>query len=78
MYTALCAHAINDCAFTNISLDQCVNAGMPACCADQCAAKAITPNATVNQCVLALEVEDCNYVAQNLTPPECAGIPAIP
>jgi len=75
VYSALCAHAINDCAVA-ATLADCVANGKAACCVDRCGNAAITPDVTVNVCANALAVESCNDVATNAKPTSCNGVPA--
>lgn len=78
--TELCEQAASRCgiglAYTQ---DECVSAEMPSCCTGSaCSALSLSPQSAVDACKQALDAEDCNTVANDVTPDACAGVPQMP
>lgn len=74
----ICKYSISACANT-ASFSACIADQMPMCCSGTaCNAISESSAATVAACTSAIDVEDCNLVAQAMYPPECQGVPQMP
>jgi hypothetical protein len=78
--TELCLQASSRCGIgLGVTLDQCIGANLPVCCTGTaCNATALSSRSEVTACQQALDVEDCNSMANNVTPGPCVGVPRKP
>jgi len=78
--TELCEQAASRCGVgLAYTLDQCVNANVLTCCTGSaCNATSLSSTSVVDACKLALDAQDCNSVANNVTPGACIGVPQKP
>ncbi|HXN30361.1 MAG TPA: hypothetical protein VN894_00810 [Polyangiaceae bacterium] len=78
--TELCEQAASRCgiglAFT---LDQCVSSNVLTCCTGSaCGATSPSPQSAVDTCKQAIDLEDCNSMANSVIPDACSGVPQKP
>jgi hypothetical protein len=75
--TELCQQGGSRCGLgLGFTLTECVNDNVLLCCtASQCSAKSQSPASAVDACKQAIDAEDCNSMANNVTPDLCVGVP---
>jgi hypothetical protein len=78
--TELCEQAASRCAIgLAYTLDQCVNANVLTCCTGTaCNAKSQTSTSAIDACKAAYDGQDCNAMANNVTPDACVGVSQKP
>jgi hypothetical protein len=78
--TELCQQGVGRCGIgLAYTLDECVSANMPTCCAGTtCSEQSLSPEAAVDACKQAIDAEDCNSMANSVTPDACSGVPQKP
>jgi hypothetical protein len=78
IYTELCTQGINRCGFVT-TLGECLQGDLPNCCTGSiCSELSKSPASAVDACKSALDAEDCNGIANGVSPPACQGVPQKP
>ena len=70
--TEFCSQAISRCNMTGFTLADCVTNNMGQCCTGSaCSAVSKYPMSAVSTCTGEIDTEDCNGIANSMTPQDC-------